>query len=166
MGRAKYVALAHTNRLDLLHKYFKPKVIAFAASRGEEVVWDQRNDISFGLTLRNAWRSSSKPSAVAEGVTQEAVVAAAIAVGSKLFHLGITGPKVLFPSVPSGTEGSKGITAQQTVSGLTFPNYGLHGSSEHCTDCPPMLIFACAIGMEVEEVDSFMRRLEELYPAA
>lgn len=187
MGKARFLALSHTDRYALLHNSFMPAVSAFAAARGESVVFDERNDISFGMTLKHAWRGG-RPNDGGEGCAEDstadvtaAMVNAAITIGSRLYHLGVTGPKVVYPNASENVS-ALAPSASRAVSGIKFESYGMHGSDEGATAnarraasaaavdaalpsaVPPMIIFACAVGMTEDDVRGFMRRLEEVYP--
>eukprot|EP00758_Cryptobia_borreli_P018858 Tbor_TRINITY_DN7565_c0_g1::TRINITY_DN7565_c0_g1_i1::g.898::m.898/K03341/SEPSECS; O-phospho-L-seryl-tRNASec:L-selenocysteinyl-tRNA synthase len=247
MGKHRYLALAHTERAEM-RLYFLSKLEVFCVERGESVVFDERNDVSFGVTLRNAWKVRGKvngnlkdankkdklkggtnnknlekqtPPTPTPHVARETgdhneydeyieMHKAAIDIGSKLYHLGVSGPRVVST-----------LQSSKTVGGINFGSYGMHGYGElqhqetqeeeenkrasassdiygNCStethfgddmnsygDCPqekqekdqqtqqpsiavmsvpPMLIFACAIGITHGDIDIFLGRLVSLYP--
>lgn len=74
------------------------------------------------------------------------------ALGGKLFRSRVTGTRVVFPKPHFRT----------TVCGkYSFCSYGCHEDTPPC----PLLVIACGIGMELEEVESLMRILAKLWPS-
>ena len=47
----------------------------------------------------------------------------------------------------------------KAVAGLTFPLYGSHSNDPNV----PMLVMACGIGMDQHELDTFLKRLRDIY---
>ena len=177
MGKKQFVALSHQKRLA--HKeYFLAKLGAFAALRGEDVISDPRNDISFGLTLRNCVGGGEGRLDGADG--HIAANKGAIGIGAKLYRMGVTGPRVVVPAVydsttPNDVKGSTEdkqkplFSTSKKVAGIDFQSYGMHGSDEAWLSqtthtAAPQIIVACAIGIEQEDIDTFVERLEKLYP--
>eukprot|EP00658_Telonema_sp_P-2_P031160 TRINITY_DN23382_c0_g1_i3.p1 TRINITY_DN23382_c0_g1~~TRINITY_DN23382_c0_g1_i3.p1 ORF type:complete len:138 (+),score=32.35 TRINITY_DN23382_c0_g1_i3:134-547(+) len=104
----------------------------------------------------------------------------AIGIGAKLYRMGVTGPRVIVPAVYSTSpfsEDKEAVQQQQPifstskkVAGIDFQSYGMHGSDEAWLSqtthtAAPQIIVACAIGIEQEDIDTFVERLEKLYPA-
>ena len=184
MGKRQFVALSHSKRLEH-REYFLKRLGEFAAERGEQVVSDPRNDISFGLTLRNCAGVDGSVAGEASHNIELLVAAnkAAIGIGAKLYRMGVTGPRVVAPAIFScpdadvtnsqieaAVSGTPVYSTSKSVAGLSFASYGMHGLDEAWRQAntsptpPPMIIVACAIGIETNDIDTFIDRMEKLYP--
>ncbi len=70
--------------------------------------------------------------------------------GSMLFYNCVSGARVLSESAPGKTT---------TINGHTFINWGSHTNAYPCL---PYITAACAIGMTIEEIDSFIKTFKKL----
>lgn len=115
------------------YAYFKEKLKESCAKYNEKVLETKENSISLGITL-SRYKDLSE-----EKITQ---------LGGVLYSYKVMGSRVL-------TKKEK-----KKFCGIEFSNYGSH--IENYSELPYMTV-ACAIGMKKEEIDEFIKKLEESF---
>eukprot|EP00041_Stephanoeca_diplocostata_P012147 m.202481 g.202481 ORF g.202481 m.202481 type:complete len:497 (+) comp18833_c0_seq1:206-1696(+) len=136
LGSTGYKALL-TKRKECFMQ-LRVKLEKVANKHGERVLVTKSNNISIGLSLESI-----------------ATAAADAADGSQCSDIQFLG-SMLFQRCVSGTRVVNGVDIK-TVAGTTFHGYGAHIDNYPT----PYLTAAAAIGMELEEVDVFVDRLDK-----
>jgi len=107
-----------------------------------------RNDISFALTMRHYQRATQQQQGE-DSLEEVSSTEVAKQLGGHLFRRGVTGARVIAPS-----------SQHTTILGHNFQSYGAHQDAPPC----PMLIVACAAGIEMADVGRLIHILEGLWP--